>query len=147
MARHTLHLTLAFLGHIRSDRIEAAREVAEGIRQEAFDWSVDRLNYWPHNHILWAGSSQVPAALTALAAKLHAGLGAAGLKFEPRAFTPHITLLRNCPGYEADAEAGDEKNPLPQALAWKARDFVLLESRPEAGAAHYEPIGRWPLLA
>ncbi|HEY3432943.1 MAG TPA: RNA 2',3'-cyclic phosphodiesterase [Rhodocyclaceae bacterium] len=137
MDKDSLHITLAFLGHITDSRIEEARMVAGRIRQRAFDLEVDKVDYWPHNHILWAGCSRPPPALLNLAEVLQTQLRTAGFKVEPRQFTPHVTLLRNCPqGTSA---------PLPQALLWKAREFVMVESRPEAGAARYTQIGRWSL--
>lgn len=140
MAEDTLHLTLAFLGNITRPQLEAAMAIADGVRQESFSLSVDRLDYWRHNQILWAGCPPEPR-LMALAEILQSRLREAGFSLTPQAFTPHITLLRHCPHRE---DAGLPQ-PLEKPMAWTVEEFLLVESRPQAGRAHYTPLARWPL--
>jgi 2'-5' RNA ligase len=135
MRRDTLHLTLAYLGDLPSDRVAEAMRVADAIAAGPFDLTLDRLGYWKHNRILWAGG--VSPRLTFLADALGAGLRQAGFSLDSRSFAAHVTLLRDarCTGIPA----------LPQAQAWQVRDFVLAESKPSREGARYEIVARWPL--
>jgi 2'-5' RNA ligase len=135
MRRDTLHLTLAFLGELVEARQAEAMAVAAAIRAEPFDLHLDRLGYWPHNRILWAGGDCPP--LAALAAALNGALAAAGFRLDRRAFAIHLTLLRNvrCPVLP----------PLAGPIAWPVREFVLARSRLAPEGAAYEIVGRWPL--
>lgn len=137
MRRDTLHLTLAFLGDIASERVVDARRVAETIAAEPFDLTLDRLGSWRHNRILWAGGA-VPPRLTFVADALGDGLRAAGFTLDAKPLAPHITLLRDANCVEAPL--------LAQPIVWPVRDFVLAESRLSPDGARYEIVGRWPLL-
>ena len=46
------------------------RQIAAGVRAEAFELSLDRLGFWPQRGILWAGCRQAPAPLRVLAEAL-----------------------------------------------------------------------------
>lgn len=135
MRRETLHLTLAFLGELDEARQAEAMAVAATIRAAPFDLCLDRLGYWKHNRILWAGGDCPP--LAALAAGLHRGLAGAGFPLDRRDFAAHLTLLRNarCPTLP----------PLAAPVAWPVREFVLARSRLARDGAAYEIVGRWPL--
>lgn len=136
MRRETLHLTLAFLGEIPNERVATAKAVAESLAgAEAFDLALDRLDYWKHNRILWAGG--VSPRLTLLADTLAGRLRAAGFTLDTRAFAAHLTLLRDARCDAVPAQLAP--------LAWPVREFVLAESRPTAAGAAYDIIGRWPL--
>jgi 2'-5' RNA ligase len=136
MRRDSLHLTLAFLGDVPADRMADAMQVADRIAAEPFELILDRIGYWKHNRILWAGG--VSPALTFLADALGDGLRAAGFAIEARPFVAHLTLLR-------DAHCGGEVPPLAQPIAWPVGEFVLAESRRSREGSHYEAAGRWPL--
>ncbi len=131
----TVHQTLAFLGGILAARVADAEAAAAATVGIPFEWRLDRLGYWKHNRILWAGGDCEP--LAALAADLAERLRAAGFELERRPFAGHVTLLRK-------ARCG-HLPPLPAPIAWQVRDFVLVESHLDAQGARYETIGRWPL--
>jgi RNA 2',3'-cyclic 3'-phosphodiesterase len=137
MREDTLHLTLAFLGDVPERRLPALLELAAGLSLPRVPVSLDRLGFWAHNHILYAGSSAPAPALTALADSLQATLLEAGFLSETRAFVPHVTLLRKVmhPG----------KLPVLPEQRWEAAEFSLARSwRSDRGAA-YETVDRWPL--
>lgn len=137
MPRDNLHLTLAFLGDTPAERRLAAEAAADGVVGVPFDLSLDRLGYWKHNRILWAGCTQVPEALQALAAELAARLREAGFELEKRPFAAHLTLLRNA--------APPAELPAPEGIAWSVDAFVLAASRLGPGGSRYEILRRWPL--
>jgi 2'-5' RNA ligase len=138
MRRDTLHLTLAFLGDIPVTRVTDAKRVADRITAEPFNLTLDRLGYWRHNRILWAGGAVLPR-LTFVADALAVGLRAAEFTLDARPFAPHVTLLRDAHCAETPA--------LPQSIDWPVREFVLAESRLSSAGARYEIIGRWVLTA
>ncbi len=131
----TVHQTLAFLGGIPAARVADAEAAAAATVGVPFEWRLDRLGYWKHNHIVWAGGDCEP--LEALAAALAERLREAGFELERRPFAGHVTLLRK-------ARCGTVP-ALPVPIAWHVREFVLVESHLDAEGARYEIIGRWPL--
>jgi 2'-5' RNA ligase len=146
MRSDTLHLTLAFLGEVDAARFDLACAIADevaaggGIAADEYQGEVlriDRLAWWKHNHIVWAGCDEVPPALAALADALVAALRGSGFVLDSRRFAAHVTLLRNanCAGEMAPIEAFD----------WPVRDFVLVQSQLEREGAKYEIVRRWPL--
>jgi 2'-5' RNA ligase len=136
MRRETLHLTLAFLGEIPAGRWIDATAAAAGIAVAPFTVTLDRVEYWKHNRIVWAGGQSEP--LAALASSLQAGLRAVGFQLETRPFVAHMTLLR------------DARCAAPPALvapiSWPVREFTLVESKLPKAGPKYEIVGRWPLV-
>jgi 2'-5' RNA ligase len=98
---------------------------------------VDRLEYWRHNRILWAGTANIPEALQVLVAQLQDALAGADFKFDRRPYVPHITLLRNA----RQAPAAD-RSP---AVSWPVESFALMESAPRERGREYRVLRRWPL--
>lgn len=138
--RETLHMTLAFIGEVDAERMARLREIAAGIAAPAFELRLDRLGWWRHNRILWAGASAVPQGLTLLAQTLIAALRDAGFQLDPRPFAAHLTLLR-----KAVCPAGFEAALGFQEVRWRAGEFMLMEStlRPQGPA--YRPLAGFPL--
>lgn len=139
MRRDSLHLTLAFIGAVTPDQLAMLREIAGRIRNEAFDLRLDRVGYWPHNRIAWAGCSRVPSRQRRLSAAFVAGLSAAGFALDKRPYQPHVTLLR-------DGRCSDLPE-LAQPIPWRVKEFVLVESCLQPSGARYRLLGRWPLQA
>ncbi|MGB0128874.1 MAG: RNA 2',3'-cyclic phosphodiesterase [Rhodocyclaceae bacterium] len=137
MRRETLHLTLAFIGSVNAEQLAELRRVAAAVTAPAFDLELDRLAWWRHNRIVWAGSSAVPPALQGLARDLSAGLRDAGFRVEDRPFAVHVTLLRNA---HNGAEGGQ-----PAAVRWPVHEFLLVESLLQPRGAVYRPLDRYPL--
>lgn len=138
MREDSLHMTLAFLGDVPERRVDALLELAGGLSLPRVPVCLDRVGFWQHNHILWAGSTNPAPVLGELAGKLQSALREAGFLEETRAFVPHVTLLRKLlhPG----------KLPLLPAQEWLAEEFALVRSwRSDRGSA-YETVARWPLL-
>lgn len=133
-----LHITLAFLGAVSPARLADAEAVADALSLPGFAMELDRLGWWRHNRILWAGCGTENAALLGLADALGAGLRSAGFALDARPFAVHATLLRN-------ARCPQSVSPLSPPVAWQATEFVLAESTPAAEGARYAVRRRWPL--
>lgn len=131
-----LHLTLAFLGQVASDRVAAAADAARAVAGHPFRLVIDRAGFWPRSRILWAGPAARPAALEDLAAALGGALRDAGFILEERAFAAHVTLIRN---------ARRPRPRPPPELDWEVSEFVLVQSRTSARGSRYEPLERFAL--
>ncbi len=138
MRRDTLHLTLAFVGEVRPERLEELRGIADAIRLPAFDLSFDRVQCLARKRIFWASASRIPDALRELAETLARQLDVAGFRTEDRPFAAHVTLLRH-------ARCDGTAPPGGMGIAWPVRDFVLVESDLKPEGACYRILQRWPL--
>ena len=137
--RDNIHLTLAFLGDVPDERVEALRAIAQNLSIPAFDLNFNRLGWWRRNQIAWSAPSDAPKPLFDLVDGLQQGLAAQGFKTEDRAYLPHITLLRRAYCKETHFEA--------EAIVWPVREFVLVSSVLSEKGSIYEIIGRWDLIA
>lgn len=142
--RDTVHLTLAFLGDVAATETAALIAAAQRVRALPFQLNIDRLGYWRHNRLLWAGCAPC-AALAELAGSLHRLLSEVG--YSPaeseRAFAPHLTLVRKLPSAilpPALAEFSSVAMPV-----WRCTRFVLVASRMSAAGPSYTTIAEFPL--
>lgn len=132
-----IHLTLVFVGDIAQERRSRLESLAVAVAAPRFELSVDRVQYWRHNRIVWAGVAQCPAAMLALVTQLEAGLSSEGVRFDRRPYVPHITLLR-------DARRAPAEAVMP-AVCWPIARFALVESAPRDGGRAYEVLREWAL--
>ena len=142
----TIHLTLAFLGEVPEAALPTLCALASEIKVSPFELVIDRLGFWPHNQLLWAGCSTTPAPLQDMVLTLQKSLIAAG--FTPdrvdHRFTPHLTLLRKVP---LNSQPGSDE-PLPEIypLPWHCSRWVLVRSHSNAQGASYQAIGEFLLV-
>ncbi|MBI4742060.1 MAG: RNA 2',3'-cyclic phosphodiesterase [Betaproteobacteria bacterium] len=144
-ARSTLHLTLAFVGDVAEDKLADLMSAAGQVREEVAPletapWRLDRLSYWPHNRILWAGSDGVPPAIGRLAGRLVRRLREKGYPLPVRPFVPHVTLVRKVERAPIRLDGLKVSQP-----PWRYEQFVLLRSRLSERGASYETLGAWAL--
>ena len=135
VAAAKIHLTLAFLGDLAPDRAAAAATAADRVEAQAFCTTFDRLGSFARAGVAWAGPSQPPPQLEALAASLAARLRESGFTLEERAFAAHVTLARRIRHKLAAAPV--------EPVAWAANAFALVESDLRTG--RYETRGSWVL--
>ncbi len=138
MRRDTLHLTLAFLGDVAESRLPALSAAMAAVRGEAFSLRIDRLGYWPHNHIVWGSCSATPAELVQLVGEVREALAGAG--FAPAgqaAFVPHLSLLRKA------RPVGALPDFMP--IDWSVTGFVLVASTLSSAGPAYEQLAAWRL--
>ncbi len=136
MRRDTLHLTLAFVGDIAADALPALMRVGDRTAWPSFTLEIDRIGHWPHNRIVWAGSTHTPKALAELAASLHTDLNAIGIALPERDFVPHVTLARK-------ATALTTSEPKVEPVSWHVHGGVLVASTRTASGAAYRVLKRW----
>lgn len=156
--RANLHLTLAFLGEYDEAGLAAASAAGDeafGRRSAQADAASEgapsaglplRLEGWgafPRvgaATVLWAGLGRSPD-LQALASRLRAALGRAGLRHDRSPFKPHLTMARfskpaDLRGLPPDAVAG---------VGFRARTAALYRSALGGGPPRYEALGIWRL--
>ncbi|MGO4395437.1 2'-5' RNA ligase family protein [Variovorax sp. M-6] len=137
-----LHVTLYHLGPADAlpDLVARAQRAAATLDSPAFDVSFDLITSFKagkgnkHPHVLMG--RQPMQALQVFRFNLGVALGVHGVAADKRAFTPHLTLLR-------DTHAMPEQSVAP--IAWTAREFVLVRSL--IGQGRHVVLERWPLRA
>lgn len=138
MRAETLHMTLAFLGDVPERRIADLCAAMAECQVEPFRVEIDRLGYWPANHILWAGCYRPPVQLGNLVAGIQTALGRVGLEPVRPDFFPHVTLLRRVEAVPV--------LPAPEPIIWPVAEWQLVESRREEGHAAYHRLAAWPMV-
>lgn len=143
--RETIHLTLAFLGEVAQSALPEIVRRASVVKAAPFALQIDCLGFWAHNHLLWAGCSELPSALKQLVADLQQGLVLGGFQPDTGAhgFTPHLSLLRRVPASRAPAPSA----PLASldAPLWTPHSFVLVRSVLSSQGADYRVLAEFPL--
>lgn len=137
MPAHNIHLTLVFLGAVSRERLDGLEALAATIEGEPFTLTVDRVDYWRHNRIVWAGVKDCPEGLTALVKRMERALSGVGFQLNNRPYVPHITLLR-------DARRAPAQSRLA-SIAWPVSDFALVESVQLDNSHLYEVLQSWRL--
>ncbi len=140
--QENIHLTLAFLGDVPEEQLPRLMQSVHTLRAAPFELGLDCLGYWPHNHLLWVGSSSLCVALGELIENLQRALIESGFAVagRERIFTPHITLIRKLP------EAGGPL-PLPaiDAINWRCSSFALVSSQRSDTGSSYRNISSFAL--
>ena len=109
--RENLHLTLAFIGEYSN--VELVREVIDDIEFNDFEIGLDGIGAF--GNLWWAGiGSADDEELKAVAKMLRHGLADAGIPFDRKKFSPHITLVRKAQSLDGKIPAGVLEN-VPQA--------------------------------
>lgn len=132
MRRVNLHLTLAFLGEQADALTGTLTGILHNLPTVDLPLALDRLGYFPHQRIVWAGTHETPVALFDLHRQLSDALKHAGIHFDARlSFMPHVTLARN---------ADQPEDLLFMPIRWKADTLVLAESIIRADGVFYEVL-------
>ena len=144
-APEKLHITLAFLGWVDPESVEAIRSALQAVAQGVapFDLPLDKLGAFPRERkprVVWIGSSEQRAAFRDLAHAVRKAYEALGFTFDKESVA-HVTIAR--------VKGGDAHLPMldlkPMNLA--VRELTLFESIPAAHTTRYEVRARYPLKA
>ena len=133
----SIHLTLAFLGDVEVERLDALKSAAADVQADACTITIDRAGCWNRNGIGWAGPREMPEELRTLVDRLLQALRDAKFAFDDKPFAAHLTLVRR--------GAGKRAEPAFDPVVWPVDEFVLVQSELNAGGSRYSIIGRWPL--
>ena len=88
-----LHLTLAFIGEYPD--AQRALDALSSVSFTPFELRLDGIGCF--GDLWWAGLAE-SAALAAVARRVRRALAEAGIPFDKKRFSPHITLLRRASG-------------------------------------------------
>lgn len=135
---HNIHLTLVFIGDVSRDRLAGLEALGAAVAAPRFSLVVDRLEYWRHNRILWAGVGECPQALRTLVERLQEPVAAAGFRIERRPYVPHVTLRRDARGAPANTRI---------RVDWPVTELALVESAQREQGRAYQVLRSWPLVA
>lgn len=130
------HLTLMFLGVVDVNQLPTILEAAQRLRPlvQVEPVVLDQLEVWRRSQALVLTAKQPPKGLLRWAYALQEAMLPLGFTVDPRAFRPHLTLMRDF------RIAVPEAGVVPE-FVWKAREFALFESY----KGRYQPLAHWPL--
>lgn len=139
----TIHLTLAFLGEVDEALLPAAIQAAREVRGGAFELTIDRLGYWRHNRLLWAGCASQARELQTVVGTLREQLRAVSICCdEKQRFTPHLTLVRKVPDMRGPVELA-----AIEPISWSCRSFVLVCSQLTSAGSDYSSVAEFLLTS
>jgi 2'-5' RNA ligase len=133
------HLTLAFLGSVAEEDLLKVVDAADRVSSEAFEFTLDHLEFWRSAQIACLAIAPTPAPLAALVERLRFNLLAQNVEADQKEFKGHVTIARDWRDKALD-------KPI-DPLIWSATEFVLVESRADHAGSHYTILNRWPLDA
>lgn len=133
-----LHLTLAFLGEVRGDRMNELLRLGDDLATASVTLRFDRIEYWKKPGLACLRPAAVPPALARLHGQLATGLAMVGLPLEQRGFKPHVTLARDVPVAMASL-------PVWPVLEWQAPALALVRSRLTPEGSEYGVLQEWGL--
>ena len=132
-----MHVTLAFLGDVNTERKVCVEAAAGQIVAPKFNFTIDHLGFWSRPRILWCGPKETPAPLLTLVRDLQNGLKNCGFEPERRPYAVHVTLARKARAVRS--------RTVDESLFWPVREFVLAASRMGGAPPRYEVLRRWAL--
>ncbi|MBY0474768.1 MAG: RNA 2',3'-cyclic phosphodiesterase [Nitrosomonas sp.] len=132
-----IHLTLLFLGNVETHRIQTLQQIAENIPAKKFEFKLDTIGYWRHNHIVYIQAKKFPVELFSLADSLKIALSKGGFAFDNRTYKPHITIFRKAIHHVST----DLINP----IRWCVNQWLLVQSKPTHSGVEYIPLSYWRL--
>jgi len=127
-----LHLTLAFIGSLREDRVADLALHLERCEASEFDWVLDHVGYFHAARVLWAGGPENSAVL-GLAARVRVLLDRREIEYDHKPFVPHVTLLRNVARWAVG------NWPIDPPIVWPGKGPTLVRSKQGATGVSYVP--------
>ena len=136
-----LHVTLKFIGHVDSGKLDAIRTALAEVRSNALvELRFRGLGFFPNERrprVLWAGV-EGSANLVALAGEIDVRLSKLGISRETRDFSPHLTLARfDPPGISESLRTAAQKHVAREFGSVRAGEFHLFESKTRPTGAEY----------
>lgn len=137
VAMNNLHITLAYLGSVSPEFLNAVKSMASLIHSPPFTVKINEVGCWLPTKVCWLGMEEKPAELERLLNSLNHGLITAGFKPDTSLYLPHVTIARKWVQPFATRSI-----PL---ISWVVKDFCLLKSMSTSGPVQYDVIDCWPL--
>jgi 2'-5' RNA ligase len=143
-----LHVTLKFIGHVDSGKLDAIRAALAEVRLDGpVELRFRGLGFFPNGkrpRVFWAGIEASPN-LAPLAGEIEARLAKVGISGETREFAPHLTLARfEPPGISDGLSAMAQENVAREFGAVHTGEFHLFESKTKPSGAEYARLQSFP---
>jgi 2'-5' RNA ligase len=137
----SLHVTLKFIGHVDTGKLDAIRAALAEVRLDSpVELRFRGLGFFPNGkrpRVFWAGIEASPN-LAPLAADIEARLAKVGISGETREFAPHLTLARfDPPGISDGLSAIAQENVAREFGAVRSGECHLFESKTKSSGAEY----------
>ncbi len=129
-AQADFHITLTFIGEADDDTLAHIDDALRDVRAQAFDFTLAGTGsfaqgQWPN--VLWMGV-EAPPALADLKQQIDSTFRAAGLLYEARKYTPHVTMARLRHAQSDDIARFMQAHNLYRSPPMRADYFTLYES-------------------
>lgn len=125
-----LHLTLAFIGEVRD--MDAIKDALDEVHFKAFKLALADMGTF--GDLLWVGIKG-NQGLSGAARAVRDALDAAGIDYDRKKFTPHITIIRKMSG-------NWKKVPAPKG-DMMVKKISLMKSEQKNGKQVYTEIAQW----
>jgi 2'-5' RNA ligase len=143
-----LHVTLKFIGHVDTGKLDAIRAALGEVRADGpVALRFRGLGFFPNGRrprVFWAGMEASPN-LAALATEIDLRLKKVGIAGEAREFEPHLTLARfDPPGISDGLSEIAQQNVAREFGAARTGEFHLFESKTRPSGAEYSRLSSFP---
>ncbi|MEP7182030.1 MAG: RNA 2',3'-cyclic phosphodiesterase [Betaproteobacteria bacterium] len=136
-APDSIHLTLAFVGAVPSQRVAALVAIGVAIPRAGFDLALDTVGDFPRAGVAWIAPSQSPRLLVALQTTIANALVDRAFPVDARPFQPHVTLARQCTSALATTTIAP--------IRWRVARLALVASTLDRAGARYRELAGWTL--
>jgi 2'-5' RNA ligase len=147
-----IHLTVVFMGNIRSEDVRAIGEEAGDVCVgfEPFEIALKGLGVFPNTRrprVLWLGLEIETERISSFRDSLQKRLLDFGVREEKRAFTPHLTLGRFRKPERHDPLQGDiiSRYADIKGPVGRLEELVMFKSELRPGGAEYTKLKAFPL--
>ena len=135
-SRENLHLTLAFLGEVDNAELETIRAAAESVR--ALPFEIETGGAGMFGSIAWLGVAKGKEELSRLAGALRGECDRAGVGYDKKPFSPHLTICRETKFLSGNDIAAFEEKTV--SMKKTVSSFELMESTRTGGKLVYKKI-------
>lgn len=145
VAAENYHITLLFLGNVSTNLTQDIISNINSIQAKKFILAIDQSGYFKRSKVFWFGPRHTPPELDYLLDGLEISLQRItqlGLDFfQPRSFSPHITVLKKV----IDIHNYPELSKSTINLTWSVDKFYLVKSLMTENGVKYEVINEFEL--
>jgi RNA 2',3'-cyclic 3'-phosphodiesterase len=149
---HNLHLTLKFLGQVKTSRLpqlsKAAAAATSGL--STFEVSIEETGVFPNPRrprVLWLGVKDDSGTLAELHRRLEEACAGEGFAKEQRRFHPHLTLARLRNPQEAQELVTAHQQLSFEPVAVKIAELLVIRSELSPNGSRYSVISQHKLGA
>ena len=139
-----MHITLGFLGQVKTSCIPALLAEIDVLYKPSFELVLSTLSWWPKPQIICL-EGQAGKSLLTMAQNVQQIALKLGLHQNLYSYRPHVTLFRQATYLTLPKDTNiDWHNMLPQGI-WVSQ-LHLYESRQATAGVQYDILHTWPLM-